>query len=134
MQMASDAEGASRVVTIEVTGATDDATARKLGRLITESALVRSSFFGGDVNWGRIMGALGTAPSTIDPDATTIAYEGVTVFKDGMGTVFDEPTLLASMEQGDFHIGLDLGVGDGVASIVTTDLTPEYVVFNGERS
>ena len=134
MQMAKDAEGASRVVTIGITGGTDDATARKLGRLVTDSALVRSSFFGGDVNWGRIMGALGTASATIDPDATTIAYEGVIVFADGMGTAFDEPALLASIEQGDFHIDIDLGLGDGVASIVTTDLTPEYVVFNGERS
>jgi glutamate N-acetyltransferase/amino-acid N-acetyltransferase len=134
MQMAKDAEGASRVVTIAITGATDDATARTLGRIVTDSALVRSSFFRGDVNWGRIMGALGTASSTIDPDATTIAYEGVVVFEGGMGTVFDEPALLASIEHGDFHIDIDLGLGDGVASIVTTDLTPEYVIFNGERS
>jgi glutamate N-acetyltransferase/amino-acid N-acetyltransferase len=131
MQMA---KGASRVVTIAITGATDDATARNLGRLVTDSALVRSSFFGGDVNWGRIMGALGTTSSTIDPDATTIAYEEVVVFESGMGTAFDEPALLASIEHGDFHIDIDLGLGDGVATIVTTDLTPEYVVFNGERS
>ena len=134
MQMAADAEGASRVVTIDVSGAPDDATARSLGRLVTDSALVRSSFFGGDVNWGRIMGALGTAPSSIDPDGTTIAYEGVTVYADGMGTEFDEASLLASIEHGDFHIDMDLGMGDGVARIVTTDLTPEYVTFNGERS
>jgi glutamate N-acetyltransferase/amino-acid N-acetyltransferase len=134
MQMARDAEGASRVVTIGMTGADDDATARRLGRLITDSALVRSSFFGGDVNWGRIMGALGTAASVIDPDSTSVAYEGVTVYEGGMGTAFDEAALLASIEHGDFHIDIDLGHGNGVATIVTTDLTPEYVIFNGERS
>lgn len=134
MQMAADAEGASRVVTIGVSGAPDDATARSLGRLITDSALVRSSFFGGDVNWGRIMGALGTSTAPIDPDGTTIAYDGVAVFAGGMGVPFDEPALLASIEHGDFHIDIDLGLGDGTALIVTTDLTPEYVVFNGERS
>lgn len=134
MQMAADAEGASRVVTLGITGATDDATARRLGRLVTDSALVRSSFFGGDVNWGRIMGALGTSRTAIDPGATTVAYEGVTVFKDGMGTTFDEPALLGAIAHGDFHIDIDLGLGEGVAAIVTTDLTPEYVVFNGERS
>jgi glutamate N-acetyltransferase/amino-acid N-acetyltransferase len=134
MQMAADAEGASRIVTIGITGAADDASARHLGRLITDSALVRSSFFGGDVNWGRIMGALGTAKTLIDPDATAIAYEGVTVFEGGMGTEFDEVSLLASIEAGDFHIDIDLGLGGGIASIVTTDLTPEYVAFNGERS
>jgi glutamate N-acetyltransferase/amino-acid N-acetyltransferase len=134
MQMAADAEGASRVVTIGITGATDNATARTLGRLVTDSALVRSSFFGGDVNWGRIMGALGTASTAIDPDGTRIAYEGVTVFNGGIGTAFDEPALLDSIDHGDFHIDIDLGLGDGTASIVTTDLTPQYVAFNGERS
>ncbi len=134
LQMAGDAEGASRVVTIDVTGALDDSQARCLGRLVADSALVRSSFYGGDVNWGRILGALGTADVTIDPDTITIRYEGVDVFSSGAQVDFDEAGLLDGMETGDFTIGIDLGDGSGVARIVTTDLTPEYVIFNGERS
>jgi len=134
LQMASDAEGASRVVTIEIMGAASDADARSLGRTVCDSALVRSSFYGGDVNWGRILGALGASPITINPDRITITYQGIAVFSNGMGTSYDEIGVLASIETGDFGITIDLGSGHGRANIVTTDLTPEYVVFNGERS
>ncbi|MEE8457973.1 MAG: bifunctional glutamate N-acetyltransferase/amino-acid acetyltransferase ArgJ [Acidimicrobiia bacterium] len=134
LQMAKDAEGASRVVTLDVVGASDDSQARYFGRLVTDSALVRSSFYGGDVNWGRILGALGTADAGIDPDAIAISYEGVEVFSSGAQADFDEASLLEGMETGDFTIGIDLGDGPGSAHIVTTDLTPDYVIFNGERS
>lgn len=134
LQMAGDAEGASRVVTIDVTGAATGADARALGRVITDSALVRSSFYGGDVNWGRILGALGTSDIAINVDDVAISYEGVTVFSDGTGSAFDEESLLAACAEGDFALGVAVGTGPGVARIITTDLTPEYVVFNGERS
>lgn len=134
LQMAKDAEGASRVVTIGVVGAHDDPQARYFGRLVADSALVRSSFYGGDVNWGRILGALGTADVIIDPDAIAISYEGVEVFSSGAEVDFDESALLEGMEVGDLAIGIDLGDGPGAAHIVTTDLTPDYVIFNGERS
>jgi glutamate N-acetyltransferase/amino-acid N-acetyltransferase len=134
LQMAGDAEGASRVIAIEVTGAASNEDARSLGRTVSDSALVRSSFYGGDVNWGRILGALGASPIKIDPERITIAYQGVAVFTNGMGTSYDEMSLLASIETGDFGITIDLGNGQGRADIVTTDLTPDYVVFNGERS
>lgn len=134
LQMAQDAEGASRVVTIDVIGAADDDEARSLGRTVTDSALVRSSFYGGDVNWGRILGALGTSDIAINVDDVAISYEGVTVFSDGTGSAFDEESLLAACAEGDFALGVAVGTGPGVARIITTDLTPEYVVFNGERS
>jgi len=134
LQMARDAEGASRVVTIDVVGALDDSLARHLGRLVADSALVRASFYGGDVNWGRILAALGTADVDIDPDTVAISYEEVEVFSSGEQSDFDEVALLDGMEAGDLAIGIDLGGGSGTARIVTTDLTPEYVVFNGERS
>ena len=132
--MASDAEGASRVVNISVSGAVDDEEARYLGRLVSDSALVRSSFYGGDVNWGRILGALGAAVVPFAPEKTSISYEGVDVFSSGTPTEFNEGPLLERMETGDFSIHIDVGVGDGEADVITTDLTPEYVIFNGERS
>jgi glutamate N-acetyltransferase/amino-acid N-acetyltransferase len=133
-QMARDAEGASRVVTIAVDGARDEDMARSLGRSVSDSALVRSSFYGGDVNWGRIVGALGTASTPIDFSAVTIAYQGVTVFAHGVGAPHDEDALLAECATGDLAVTISLGAGDGAATVVTTDLTPEYVIFNGERS
>jgi len=134
MAMARDAEGASRTVTIEVTGAGDDASARILGRTIADSALVRSSFYGGDVNWGRILGAMGTASVPFDIEVVTIAYNGVTVFSGGVGAAFDEPALLESCAEGDLALAVSVGSGPGRADVVTTDLTPEYVTFNAERS
>ncbi len=134
LQMANDAEGASRVVTLDVAGARDDSDARDLGRVVTDSALVRSSFFGGDVNWGRILGALGASAIEIEPALITISYEGVGVFDRGAPVAYDETALLKDIETGDFGISIHLGDGPGTARIVTTDLTPEYVIFNGERS
>ena len=134
LQMARDAEGASRVVTIDVTGAADDAEARSLGRTVSDSALVRSSFYGGDVNWGRILGALGTTAIPIDAATISIAYQGVAVFSAGVPVDYDEAGLLEDIESGDFTVTIDLDGGRGAAHIVTTDLTPEYVIFNGERS
>lgn len=134
LQMARDAEGASRVVTIDVVGVLDDLRARYLGRLVADSALVRSSFYGGDVNWGRILSALGTAEVDVDPDIITISYQGVDVFSSGAQADYDEAALLDEMEDGDLAVGIDIGGGSGTARIVTTDLTPEYVIFNGERS
>jgi glutamate N-acetyltransferase / amino-acid N-acetyltransferase len=133
-QMARDAEGASRVVFINVRGARDDATARHLGRLVADSALVRASFYGGDVNWGRIVGALGTSEEPLDMDAIEIRYHGVPVFGDGVGSEYDEEALLARCREGDLVIDIIMGDGSANASVVTTDLTPQYVVFNGERS
>lgn len=134
LAMARDAEGASRVVLIDVDGAATDEAARRAGRQIADSVLVRSSFYGGDVNWGRVIGALGSAPISIDPGDVEIRYEGVVVFSEGIGADYDETALLAECESGDLHLSVRMGRGDGSASVVTTDLTPEYVVFNGERS
>jgi len=86
------------------------------------------------VNWGRILGALGSSDIPINVDDVAISYEGVAVFSDGTGTAFDEESLLARCAEGDFGLGVVVGAGPGDAHIVTTDLTPEYVVFNGERS
>ncbi len=132
-QMAVDAEGASKVVTIAVTGADSDAAARRIGMAIADSSLVRSSFYGADPNWGRVFGAAGVAGVTIDPDAIEIAYEGTVVASGGVGVSVDEDELSARLD-GDFELSVSVGDGPGAARIVTTDLTPDYVVFNGERS
>jgi glutamate N-acetyltransferase / amino-acid N-acetyltransferase len=130
-EMAADAEGASRVVRLRLTGATDDEAARGYGRAIADSALVRSSFYGGDPNWGRILAALGTCQ--VDPAAVSIEYEGVAVAKHGVACQFDDQKL-AKLLTGDFVIDIVVGEEMGEAEILTTDLTPDYVRFNGERS
>jgi glutamate N-acetyltransferase/amino-acid N-acetyltransferase len=130
-EMAADAEGASRVVKLRIRGAGDDESARNYGRAIADSALVRSSFYGGDPNWGRILAALGTCQ--IQPSDVSIAYEGVRVASQGCAYPFDDQKL-GKLLTGDFVVDVAVGGGEGAAEIVTTDLTPDYVRFNGERS
>jgi glutamate N-acetyltransferase/amino-acid N-acetyltransferase len=133
-QLAADAEGATRVVALRVTGAHDDVTARNAGRAITDSALVRASFYGGDPNWGRLLGALGTSGIEFDPMLVSVSYQGVAVATGGVAAEHDEESLLAALAAGDFVVAIDLGLGSGEATVLTTDLTPQYVRFNGERS
>lgn len=133
LQMAADAEGASKVVTLEVSGAPDDRAARRLGMAVADSALVRASFFGADPNWGRVLAALGGAGVDLDPLLVEISYAGTTVCANGVAVDFDDDTVSAELK-GDFTVTVGLGGGPGRATVVTTDLTPDYVAFNGERS
>ncbi|MDJ0960436.1 MAG: bifunctional glutamate N-acetyltransferase/amino-acid acetyltransferase ArgJ [Acidimicrobiia bacterium] len=133
-QMAADAEGASRLVELRVQGAADDATARHAGRAVADSALVRAAFFGGDPNWGRLVGALGASGVAFDIDDVVIAFDGIVVARGGVAAEHDEASLLAHLEIGDFVVDMMIGGGPGRASILTTDLTPEYARLNGERS
>jgi glutamate N-acetyltransferase/amino-acid N-acetyltransferase len=131
--IAADAEGASRVVTIAVTGAADDRAARSIGRSVADSALVRAAFYGADPNWGRIVAALGEVDEEVDFDDLSIAFEGTTVARRGTGVGADEGAVSAAM-QGDFGVTVCVGNGPGTARVITTDLTPDYVRFNAGRS
>ena len=133
LQLAADAEGASKVVVLEVRGASSDEAARRLGMAVADSALVRSSFYGADPNWGRVLGAVGVAGVPIEASDVEISYQGTVICAGGVGVAVDEDALSRRLE-GDFTVGIAVGDGPGSATVVTTDLTPEYVVFNGERS
>lgn len=133
-QLAADAEGAGRVVTIEVIGAHTDALAREAGRLVADSALVRSAFFGGDPNWGRLLGALGATDFDFDPNRFGIAYEGIDIARNGVAVDHDGRALHEAIVTGDFTVTMTIGTGPGTARVITTDLTPEYVTFNAEYS
>jgi glutamate N-acetyltransferase/amino-acid N-acetyltransferase len=130
-QLAEDAEGASRVVTIAVSGARDDATARAAGMAIADSALVRAMFYSGDPNWGRIVGALGASDVDYDPAQVSVGFGGTLLALGGTGLEADGAVVEVA---GDFTVDVGLGDGPGTARIVTTDLTPDYVIFNSEYS
>ena len=132
--IAADAEGATRVVTVRIRGAADAAAARLLGRAVADSALVRSSFYGPDPNWGRILAALGSARVPFDPEAVTVSYAGTVVARDGMTVPDLDVDAVVDAMAGDFTVDVVVGTGLGEAEILTTDLTPEYVTFNGGRS
>jgi glutamate N-acetyltransferase / amino-acid N-acetyltransferase len=133
MQMAIDAEGASKVVTIDVSGAASRDDARRLGMQVADSALVRSAFHGADPNWGRILGALGVAGVPLDQAAVEIRIAGTTVCSGGVAAAFDDDLVSRAMAEA-FEVEVVVGDGPGAATVVTTDLTPDYVRFNSDRS
>ena len=134
-QIAEDAEGASRLVTLRVEGAATDADAKTLGRAMCDSALVRSAFYGGDPNWGRLLAACGETDVEFPVDQFSVVYQGVTVAAEGIAAEgFDRAALRGTMTEGPIDVLVRVGDGPGTARMLTTDLTPAYVEFNAEYS
>ena len=128
-----DAEESTRVITLRVSGAADNDSARRMGMAIADSDLVRCSFYGGDPNWGRLVAAVGACGEPVEAALLGISYQGVPVAAKGMFTGVDLAAVEALLE-GDFEVDVTVGEGPGVAEILTCDLTPGYVTYNGEPS
>ncbi len=131
-QMAEDAERATRVVTLRIRGASDDNDARRIGKAVADSARVRASFYKGDPNWGRLLAAAGAGGCGVLPEHVTIRYENTVVAWYGMPMAHD-PEALRKRLSGDFAIDMQVGLGAGKAAILTNDLTPGYVTYDGGR-
>jgi glutamate N-acetyltransferase/amino-acid N-acetyltransferase len=131
-QVVADGEGATLVAEISVEGAVDATQARAIARRIATSPLVKTALFGHDANWGRVLMAAGSAPhnggyADIDADRATLRYNDVVVLDHGSPTGVEPDVSGASCT-----IALELGLGDGAASYLTSDLSYEYVRINGE--
>jgi glutamate N-acetyltransferase / amino-acid N-acetyltransferase len=131
-QIVSDGEGATVLAEIAVRGAASDAEARAIAERIATSPLVKTALYGHDANWGRIAAAAGSAKfnggfADLDPARLSIAIDDVPVLVDGRPTG-DEPALA----NGHCAIEVDLALGDGSASYLTTDLSHEYVQINAD--
>ncbi len=133
-QMADDAEGATKVVTVRVRGAASSDDARRAARKVAESQLVKCSLFGGDPYWGRIISELGSAGVTFDPDLVSVAYGGVMVCAGGVATPHDAAAVAAHMGRRWLEIDADLGLGSAEATLLTNDLTPGYIDENMRTS
>ncbi|MGH7052591.1 MAG: bifunctional glutamate N-acetyltransferase/amino-acid acetyltransferase ArgJ [Stellaceae bacterium] len=131
-QIVRDGEGAQKFVTIAVTGAESDRAARRVGLAIGNSPLVKTAIAAGDANWGRIVMAVGKAGEKADRDHLTVAVGGVTIAAEG-GPVpgYDEAPVAAHMAGREISVAVDLGIGQGRATIWTCDLTHGYVDING---
>jgi glutamate N-acetyltransferase / amino-acid N-acetyltransferase len=131
-QVVRDGEGAEKFVTIEVSGAESDEAARRIGLTIGNSPLVKTAIAAGDANWGRIVMAVGKAGERVDRDTLSISAGGVRIAAAG-GPVpgFDEGPVAAHMAGRYITIGVDLGLGEGSATVWTCDLTHGYVDING---
>ena len=132
-QIVRDGEGASKFITIDVTGATDDAAARKIALSIANSPLVKTAIAGEDANWGRIVMAVGKAGLGVDQSRVGIAIGGITVAADGMRVEgYDETPVAAHMAGQDVAIAVQIGDGAGTARVWTCDLTHGYVDINAD--
>jgi glutamate N-acetyltransferase / amino-acid N-acetyltransferase len=131
-QIVTDGEGATVLAEIAVRGAASDAEARAIAERIATSPLVKTALYGHDANWGRIAAAAGSAKfdggfADLDPGRLSIAIDAVPVLVDGRPTG-DEPGLV----NGHCAIEVDLALGDGAASYLTSDLSYEYVKINAD--
>ena len=132
--MAADAEGATKLARVVVRGAENAEDARRAARAVASSQLVQCSLYGGDPYWGRVLSELGTSGAVFDPERVDIAYNGITVCRDGVAAAHDEVALAAAMAGRDIDIACDLHAGTGEAAVRFTDLTHAYVDENRATS
>ncbi|AXK42405.1 bifunctional glutamate N-acetyltransferase/amino-acid acetyltransferase ArgJ [Erythrobacter aureus] len=128
-----DGEGAQKFIEIAVTGAADDASARRIGLSIANSPLVKTAIAGGDANWGRVVMAVGKAGEPADRDRLSIGFGGTWAARDGQPLAdYDEAPVAKHLEGQDIRIDVDLGIGDGRATVWTCDLTHGYISINAD--
>jgi len=132
-----DGEGATKFVTIRVTGATADEEARRVADTIATSPLVKTAFAGSDPNWGRILAAAGRSGATVDPRclALTITSPDATPLQlvaAGAPTGYAAAEAAAVFAGPEFTVHIDLGLGPGEATLWTADLTHDYVTINAD--
>ena len=132
-QVVRDGEGATKFVQIHVTGAHSDADARTHALSIANSPLVKTAIAGEDPNWGRIVMAVGKSGAAADRDRLSIWFGNVLVADKGWRCPdYREEQGAALMKDEDIHIKVDLGLGGGVATVWTCDLTHGYISINAD--
>jgi glutamate N-acetyltransferase/amino-acid N-acetyltransferase len=129
-QLADDAEGVTKVVRLVVTGAASDDEAHRAARRVADSLLVKCSWYGQDPYWGRIASDLGSSGVEFDAHRVSISYGGVVVARDGCAVDHDEGSVRTHLAGRHVEVTADLGMGDGRAGILTTDLSHAYIDEN----
>ncbi|HEX6488807.1 MAG TPA: bifunctional glutamate N-acetyltransferase/amino-acid acetyltransferase ArgJ [Candidatus Dormibacteraeota bacterium] len=130
--IAKDGEGATKLITVRVTGAADEAQAAAAARTVARSPLVKSAVHGGDPNWGRIVSALGYSGSELALDKLRVTVGGLEVFARGAGVPVDLGAVRAAFELDEIEITAELNLGPGDAEAWGCDLSEEYVKINAE--
>ncbi|MFT3798687.1 bifunctional glutamate N-acetyltransferase/amino-acid acetyltransferase ArgJ [Microbacterium sp.] len=130
-QLQADAEGASHDIAIQVVHAASDDEAVEVGRSVARNNLFKAAIFGGDPNWGRVLAAIGTTGASFDPYDVDVSFNGVRVCTAGGP---DRPRDEVDLTPRATHILIDLKTGDAEATILTNDLTHDYVHENSAYS
>jgi glutamate N-acetyltransferase/amino-acid N-acetyltransferase len=125
-----DGEGATKVIEITVEEAKTVSDARRVAYAVANSNLVKTAFFGGDPNWGRIISAVGSVGIDLPVDRVRLFFEDVPVFADGKGSL-DQPEKLAGvMKQTEIRVRIGLGMGRRSWTVCTSDLSFDYIKIN----
>lgn len=130
-QLIADAEGAAHEISIEVVGAATERDAEVVGHEIARSNLFKCAVFGNDPNWGRVLSAIGVTDAAFDPDQLDVSFNGVMVCRAGG---IGEPRELVDLGGREVHVLVDLHAGVESATVLTNDLTYDYVRENAEYS
>jgi len=128
--MVADGEGATKRLTVHVTGARDVAQARVIGRAIINSNLVKTALYGEDPNWGRIIAAAGSVRAGLDPDKWSLLLNGKTWVEVGAIEALSEAEAFSELEETEIEVELRLGIGSASATAWGCDLSKDYVRIN----
>jgi glutamate N-acetyltransferase/amino-acid N-acetyltransferase len=133
IQIVRDGEGATKLVSVTVEGAANDASAKIIARTICESPLAKTAIAGEDANWGRIVMAVGKAGEPADRDRLAISFGDIRVAVKGeRDPAYSEAATSAYMKNEAIVVTVDIGLGNGSGRVWTCDLTKEYVAINGD--
>ena len=128
-----DGEGAQKLIELNVTGAVSDDSARRIGLAVANSPLVKTAIAGEDANWGRVVMAVGKAGEPADRDKLSIGFGGLWAAREGQPLAdYDEAPVAAHLKGREIAIEIDLGLGDGRATVWTCDLTHGYIAINAD--
>jgi glutamate N-acetyltransferase/amino-acid N-acetyltransferase len=126
-----DGEGAQKLVEVRVSGAVSDESARRIGLAVANSPLVKTAIAGEDANWGRVVMAVGKAGEPADRDKLSIGFGGTWAARDGLPLAdYDEAPVAAHLKGREIQLEVDLGLGEGRATVWTCDLTHGYIAIN----
>jgi glutamate N-acetyltransferase/amino-acid N-acetyltransferase len=128
-----DGEGAQKFIEISVGGAVSDDSARRVALSIANSPLVKTAIAGEDANWGRVVMAVGKAGEPADRDKLSIGFGGIWAARDGLPLAdYDETPVAAHLKGREVTVEVDLGLGEGRATVWTCDLTHGYISINAD--
>ncbi|MEM8804248.1 MAG: bifunctional glutamate N-acetyltransferase/amino-acid acetyltransferase ArgJ [Pseudomonadota bacterium] len=132
-QVVRDGEGATKFVTVKVSGAVSDTDATLVARSIANSPLVKTAVAGEDPNWGRVVMAVGKSGAEADRDRLAIQFGDVSVAENGqVHPDYVEANAAEHMKQEEVTISVDLGLGSGQDTVWTCDLTAQYIAINAD--
>jgi len=132
-RMVGDGERVTKLVEVQVRGAASKLDAERVARAVGNSKLVKCSWNGEDPNWGRVIHAVGYSGARVKAEMVDIYFGGILAAKNGVAAATDIEKLSLAVKEPEFTVGIDLHLGKGEYSLITADLSPEYVLFNREE-